>query len=332
MIADALIRKASTALLLALLPLALILNPLPAHAQKSGFPKQPIRLIVPYPPGGGADGLARLIAQGMGEYLGQQVIVDNKPGANTVLATEMAAKMASDGYSLLYVASSFAINPSLYKLSYSIEKDFSPVAMIAKVPLIIVANNDYPVNTVSELVKLAKSQPGQITYASYGAGSPVHLAGELFCQLNNITMLHVPYKGSSPAMTDLMSGQVNLAFSSIEPAMQLIKTNRIKPIAVTTAQRVNGLLNVPTIAESGLKDFDVAGWNGIVAPANLPPDITNILNQAVNSALKQSNIKNKMDHQGVVMEMQTPEQFGQFIRSDSAKWAAVIKKANIKLD
>jgi len=310
-----------------------MVNPLLAQAQKTAsFPKQPIRLIVPYPPGGGADGLARLVAQGMGENLGQQIIVENRPGANTALATEMAAKLPADGYNLLYVASSFAINPSLYKLNYSIEKDFVPVAMVAKVPLIIVANNAYPVSTTDELVKQAKAQPGQITYASYGAGSPAHLAGELFCQQNNISMLHVPYKGSAPAMTDLMGGQVNIAFSSIEPAIQLIKTNRIKPIAVTTLQKVNGLPNVPTIAESGLKDFDAAGWNGIVAPAGTPTDVVMILNQAINSSLKQPNIKAKMDNQGVVMEIQTPTQFGQMIRSESEKWAAVIKKAQIKVD
>jgi len=318
---------------IAMLATLFMLNPLLVQAQKSvTFPKQSIRLIVPYPPGGGADGLARLVAQGMGEILGQQVVVENKPGANTALATEMVAKMPADGYNLLYVASSFAINPSLYKLSYSVEKDFSPVAMIAKVPLIIVANNAYPVSTTEELVKLAKAQPGQITYASYGAGSPAHLAGELFSQQNNISMLHVPYKGSAPAMTDLMGGQVNIAFSSIEPAIQLIKTNRIKPIAVTTLQKVNGLPNVPTIAESGLKDFDAAGWNGIVAPAGTPPDIIAILNQAVNTALRQPSIKAKMDSQGVVLDIQTPAQFGQTIRTETEKWATVIKKAQIKLD
>lgn len=318
---------------IAMLATLFMLNPLSAQAQKlATFPKQSIRLIVPYPPGGGADGLARLVAQGMGEILGQQIVVENKPGANTALATEMVAKMPADGYNLLYVASSFAINPSLYKLTYSVEKDFSPVAMIAKVPLIIVANNAYPVSTTEELVKLAKAQPGQITYASYGAGSPAHLAGELFCQQNNISMLHVPYKGSAPAMTDLMGGQVNIAFSSIEPAIQLIKTNRIKPIAVTTLQKVNGLPNVPTIAESGLKDFDAAGWNGIVAPAGTPPDIIAILNQAVNTALRQPSIKAKMDSQGVVLDIQTPAQFGQTIRTETEKWATVIKKAQIKLD
>ncbi|WP_020201121.1 MULTISPECIES: tripartite tricarboxylate transporter substrate binding protein [Cupriavidus] len=311
---------------------ALLALPGAASAQGGGYPRQPIRLVVPYPPGGGADSLARLVAAKVGENLGQTIIIDNRPGANTSLATEIVARQPADGYTLLYVASSFAINPSLYKLNYSTEKNFTPVAFVARVPLIVLANNAYPVRNVRDMIAAAKAKPGAVTFASYGAGSPAHLAGELFEQMTNTAMLHVPYKGSSPALTDLMAGQVNLAFSSIEPALQLLRAEKVRPIAVTTAKRIQALPDVPTIAESGVTGFEAIGWNGIVAPAGTPRDIVKQLNAAVNTALQSPDLKEKFGTQGVEIDPKTPEAFGAMIRSESAKWAAVVKKADVKLD
>ncbi|WP_420996326.1 tripartite tricarboxylate transporter substrate binding protein [Cupriavidus sp. 30B13] len=311
---------------------ALLALPGAAQAQSGNYPRQPIRLVVPYPPGGGADSLARLVAAKVGENLGQTIIIDNRPGANTSLATEIVARQPADGYTLLYVASSFAINPSLYKLNYSAEKNFTPVAFVARVPLIVLANNAYPVRTVHDMIAAAKAKPGAITFASYGAGSPAHLAGELFEQMTNTAMLHVPYKGSSPALTDLMAGQVNLAFSSIEPALQLLRAEKVRPIAVTTAKRIQALPDVPTIAEAGVPGFEAIGWNGIVAPAGTPRDIVKQLNTAVNAALQSADLKEKFGTQGVEIDPKTPEAFGAMIRSETAKWAAVVKKADVKLD
>ena len=297
------------------------------------YPSKTITIVVPTAPGGANDAMARIVAQGLSQKLGQPVIVDNKPGANGAIATEFVARAIPDGHTILwgYIAT-HAINPALQRLKYDPITDFEPIGMVANSPTLLVTTNSLPVTNAKELVALLKAKPDSISYASAGMGTAPHLTAELF-QINTGTqMLHVPYKGSAPAMTDLMGGQVNIAFSSIEPAIQLIKTNRIKPIAVTTLQKVNGLPNVPTIAESGLKDFDAAGWNGIVAPAGTPPDIIAILNQAVNSALRQPSIKAKMDSQGVVLDIQTPAQFGQTIRTETEKWATVIKKAQIKLD
>ncbi|TWG86231.1 tripartite-type tricarboxylate transporter receptor subunit TctC [Cupriavidus gilardii J11] len=311
---------------------ALLALPVFSHAQGTDYPRQPIKLVVPYPPGGGADSLARLVAGKLGEKIGQTVVVDNRPGANTMLATELASRQPADGYTLLYIASSFTINPSLYKPNYSTEKDFVPVAFVARVPLILVSNNNYPARKVSDVIAAAKAQPGKVTFASYGLGSPAHLAGELFEQLTDTTMLHVPYKGSAPALTDLLGGQVNLAFSSIEPALQIVRTQKIHPIAVTTAKRLHALPDVPTIAEMGVKGFEASGWNGIVAPAGTPQPIVSRLNQAINEALQSPDLQQKFEKQGVEIELMAPQAFGTMIRAEMDKWAAVIKKANVKLN
>lgn len=302
-----------------------------AHAQGADYPNQPIKLIVPYPPGGGADSLARQVAAEVGKSLNTTVVIDNRPGANTSLGSSIAARSPADGYTLLYVASSFSINPSLYKLNYS-EKDFTPVAFVARVPLIVLANLNYPVRQVPEMIAAAKSKPGTVSFASYGAGSPAHLAGELFEQMTDTQMLHIPYKGSSPALTDLMAGQVNLAFSSIEPALQLLRGGKVRPIAVTTAKRIHVLPDVPTIAEAGVPGFEAVGWNGIVAPAGTPPAAVKKLNEAINNALKQPELAKKFETQGVEVDAMTPEAFGKMIHSETVKWAEVVKKANVKID
>ncbi|AEG92511.1 tripartite tricarboxylate transporter substrate binding protein [Ramlibacter tataouinensis] len=301
-----------------------------SHAQQA-YPNKPIRLVVPYPAGGGADGLARLIGSKMADKLGQSVVIENKPGANTMLASSEVARQPADGYTLLYVASSFTINPSLYKVPYDTERAFAPVAMVAEVPLIIIRNQKASYNTLADLIKAAKAKPGQINYASYGQGSPAHLGGELLESMADVDMTHIPYKGSAPALNDLLGGQVEVAFSSIEPALQLIRSNRVHPIAVMTSKRIAALPNVPAVAET-YPGFEAIGWNGIVAPAGTPAPIVSRLNQVINEAVKSPEVQQAYAKQGVEADPMTPDAFGKLMKDEIVKWGEVVKKAGVKVE
>ena len=309
--------------MLAAMALAVIGLSAPVVALSQSYPGKPMRMVVPYTPGGGADSLARVIAVKMTEKLGQIVVIENKPGANTMLASEYVARQPADGYTLLYVASAFTINPSLYKQTFSVEKDFAPVALVAQVPLIIIANNNYPVRTLPELLAAARAQPGQLTYASYGQGSPAHLGGELLQSLTGVRMLHIPYKGSAPALTDLLGGQVNIAFSSIEPALQLIRADKVRSIAVMSAKRIAALPNVPVVAEF-VPGFEAIGWNGIVLPAGTAPEIVQKLNAVINSVVQSGEIRENFARQGVDVDVKSPESFGQMMKAEISKWARVV--------
>ncbi len=308
---------------------------MPSQAQNKAagdYPSRPIKLVVPYPPGGGADTLARLVSKGMAEKLGTPVVVENKPGGNTAIASEYVANQPADGYTLLYVATAFVINPSLYKLRYSTESDFAPVGMVAKIPLIIVTNKQSPIHTVKDLIDEAKKRPGQISYATYGTGSPVHLAAELFQVMTDTKLLHVPYKGSAPGLTDLMGGQVQLAFGSIEPSLLLIRGDKLRPIAVTTSKRIAALPDVPTVAEAGMSGFEAIGWNGIVAPAKTPPAIIAKLNSVINAVVQEPEMVNTLNHQGVELDVKTPAEIRAMIHSEIGKWDKLVKQANVKAD
>lgn len=301
-----------------------------AAAQQT-YPSKPIRLLVPYPAGGGADGLARLIGEKMSSTLGQPVIIENKPGANTMLASSEAARAQADGYTLLYVASSLTINPSLYKVPYDTVKAFSPVALVAEVPLIIIRNQEAPYHTLNDLVTAARANPGKINYASYGQGSPAHLGGELLESMAGIDMTHIPYKGSAPALTDLVGGQVEVAFSSIEPALQLIAAKRVHPIAVMTKTRIPALPDVPAVAET-YPGFEAIGWNGIVVPAGTPSDIVNRLNEVINQILKDEEVLAKYAKQGVIADPISPDAFGKMIKDEIVKWGEIVRKANLAMN
>lgn len=296
------------------------------------YPSRPIKLVVPYPPGGGADTLARLVSRGMAEKLGTPVVIENKPGGNTAIASEYVANQPADGYTLLYVATAFVINPSLYKLRYSTEDDFAPVGMVAKIPLIIVTNKQSPIHTVKDLIDEAKKRPGQISYATYGTGSPVHLAAELFQVMTDTKLLHVPYKGSAPGLTDLMGGQVQLAFGSIEPSLLLIRGDKLRPIAVTTSRRIAALPDVPTVAEAGMPGFEAIGWNGIVAPAKTPPAIISRLNSVINAVVQEPEMVNTLGHQGVELDVKTSPEMRAMIHSEIVKWDKLVRQANVKAD
>ncbi len=298
-----------------------------------GYPNKSIRLFVGFPPGGGSDALARLLGAALPEKLGQQILVDNRPGANTILATEYVKSQPADGYTLLFVSASFSINPSLYKLSYDIEKDFSPVTVVAIVPLLLITHPSLPVRTVKDIIALAKAQPGKLDYASFGIGSAAHLAGEMMLSMTGTSMMHVPYKGSAPAVADVIGGRVTMMMPGIGSAINLARNKKLRAIAVTTAKRATGAPDIPTIAESGIPGFDVATWESIQAPAGTPVEAINRLNTAIREAVAGNELRQKMINLGFEPDtMKSPVETAQFIRAERQKWAKLVKERNIKAE
>ena len=318
-------------LLRAALALCLALAAFDASAQ--AYPSHPIKLIVGFPPGGGSDAAARILAAALQDKLGQSVVVDNKPGANTIVATQFVKSQPADGYTLLFVSASFAINPSLYKLDYDIQKDFTPVAIVVKVPLMLVATNDLPAKNVRELIAAAKQKPGELTYASFGIGSAGHLAGELFCAMTGTDIRHVPYKGSAPAITDLMGGRVSIMFPGIGSAVPFMKEGKLKALAVTTDKRTVIAPDVPTVAESGVPGYEVATWESVQAPAGTPRDVIAKLNKAIGEVLATKEIRDKMTALGLEADgTKNPAEAAQFVASEKEKWAKVVKERNVTVE
>ena len=302
-------------------------------AWAQAYPAKPIKLMVGFPPGGGSDALARLVGAALSEKFGQQVIVDNKPGANTIVATQWVQTQPADGYALLFVSASFAINPSLYKLTYDIEKDFTPVAVVAIVPLLLIINNNVPARSVKEFIALAKAQPGKLNYASFGIGSAAHLAGEMLLSMTGTEMVHVPYKGSAPAVADVIGGHVTMMLPGIGSAINLAKEGKVKGLAVSTAKRASGAPDIPTIAESGVPGFDVATWESIQARAGTPPDVVAKLNAAVREAVAASELRQRMFNLGFEPDaMKSPAEAARFIRSEKDKWGKLVRERNIKVE
>ncbi len=307
--------------------------PLPAAAQD--YPSKPIKLIVPYPPGGATDVIGRVMAQKLSVALGQQVVVDNRGGAAGSIGAAAAARSAPDGYTLLMGAlTSHSINAVLYGAAagFDIEKSFAPIAIVGVVPLVFVVNPAVNANTLMELVALAKASPGAITFASSGNGSPQHLAGELFQRMAGVKMLHVPYKGSGPAMNDLVGGQVQTMIETAPASLQLIKSGKLRALATATAQPVGTLPGVPTAAQAGLKDFEVSSMFGIVAPAGTPAQIVGKINAALKGILSQQDVRDSMLAQGAAATYTTPDEAAVAIRNEVAKWARVVKEGDIKGD
>ncbi len=310
-----------------------VLSVWPGFASAQSYPSKPVKAIVGFPPGGGSDALARLIAQALTDRLGQQFVVDNKPGANTIVGTQYVLSQPADGYTLLFVSASFAINPSLYKLTYNIEKDFTPVTIMGIVPLLLIVNNNFPGKSVKDLIALVKSQPGKLTYASFGTGSAAHLAGEMFLAMTGTDMVHVPYKGSAPAVIDVMGGRVTMMLPGIGSAINLAREGKLKALAVSTAKRVSGAPDIPTIAESGVPGYDVATWESIQVPAGTPADAVAKLNAAVREAIASNDVRQKMINLGFEPDgMKSPAETAQFVRSEAAKWARVVRERHIKVD
>jgi len=297
------------------------------------YPAKPVRLIVPYPPGGGTDTMARTLGQKLTETLGQQVIVDNRPGGGANIGAELAAKSPPDGYTLLMCTIAHATAGSLYrKLGYDVLRDFTPVSLLATTPHILVTHPSLPVKSVKELIALAKARPNELVYSSSGSGTPAHLAGELFKHMAGVNMVHVPYKGGGPSVVALLSGEVALAFATTPSVIGHVKGGRLRAIAVTTARRSVATPDLPTIGELGLKGYDVGSWYGLLAPTGTPKDVVVRVNAEVHKVLKFPDVKQRLDAGGFEALTSTPEEYGAFLRGEVEKWAKIIKAAGIRAD
>jgi tripartite-type tricarboxylate transporter receptor subunit TctC len=313
--------------LLALISCCLVTAP--AFAE---YPDKPIRLVVPFAPGGSVDILARVIAQQITKPLGQSVIVENRPGAGSAVGTEFVARAPADGYTLLMGStSSLAINPSLQKLHYELS-DFAPIALVASVPHVFLVNTKLPVKNLQEFLAYAKRRPVQINYGSAGAGTPHHLAGVMFNQLTGLKMVDIPYKGTGPMLVDLVGGQVEAMSVDLPPAMPFITSGQVRVLGIATKARSPLAPDIPTMAEAGLPGFEVTGWYGVVAPAAVPKDIAQRLAKVISDALAQPETREKLTQMGATPEGGTPQAFGDHMQRESAKWAKVIKDGNIRLE
>ncbi len=304
-----------------------------AFAQAGGYPDKAVRFVVPYPPGGGTDVIARIVHERFQVALGQTIIIENKGGAGGSVGTDAVAKAAPDGYTVLFTLSSHTINPAIFpKLSYDTVRDFEPVGSVASLPQILVANPQFPANTVTELIALAKAKPGSLSFASVGNGSPGHLAGELFKIRTGTQMTHIPYRGGGPAVTDVMGGQVPLLWVSIPAAAQFVKTGKLKALGVSTLKRSAAFPDVPTLQEAGVADFEVDSWYAMFVPAKTPQAIIDKLNRALNAVVGDASIREKLLAQGSEGVGGTPEALGRIVAAELPKWAKLAKDANIRAE
>jgi tripartite-type tricarboxylate transporter receptor subunit TctC len=301
-------------------------------ASAQNYPTKSVRIIAPFAPGGGTDFIARVAAQKLTEAMGQQFIVDNRPGAGGSLGAELGAKSPPDGYTFTLIAGSYSVNPALFKLAFDPVNDITPVIQLSQGPFLIVATPSLPVKTAKDIIALAKAKPGNLLYASSGQGSITHLATELFADMAGIKMTHVPYKGTGPAIVDTISGQTQLLWGSIAPSTPHVKSGKLKAIAVSTMKRVEAFPDVPTVNESGLKGYDVILWHGLIAPKNLPRPILERVNGELNKILKNKEMQDKLAGDGVSAAGGTPEQFGTLIKRDIDTWRRVVQKAGIKAE
>jgi tripartite-type tricarboxylate transporter receptor subunit TctC len=305
-----------------------------AMAVAADYPSRPVTIVVGFPPGGASDILARIVANKLASLLGQPFVVDNRPGAGGNVAGEVVAHAQPDGYTLLLGNNAIlATNASLYKeVGFDAEKDFVPISLIGTQANVLVVNNNLPAHSLAELIALAKANPGKLNFASSGYGLAAHLAGELFKADAHVDIVHVPYKGSAPALQDVIAGQDQMMFATTSGAMGLIKGGQLRPLAVTTLKRTPSLPDVPTVDELGIKGFDATTWHGLVAPAGTPADVIKILHQAVVETLNDPRVQHSLDELGVDVASDTPEQFAAYIHSEIPKWAAVIKASGAKLE
>jgi len=305
----------------------------PSAPALSQYPAKPLRLIVPFPPGGGTDTLARIYGQKMGEALGQQTIIDNRPGGGTNIGAELAAKAPPDGYTALMGNISHAINVTLYtRLNYDLAKDFAPVTLLASTPNILVVHPSVPVKTVKELVAFAKARPAQIDYASSGSGTSSHLAAELFSSMAGVKMTHIPYKGGGPAVIALTGGQVSVGFATTPSIIGHVKTGKMRGLAVTTAQRSASTPDLPTISEAGLSGYEAGTWYGLLVPTGTSKDIVARLHAESIKVLRQPEVKDRLDTAGFETIGTSPEQFASYIRTEIDKWGKVVRAAGVKAE
>jgi tripartite-type tricarboxylate transporter receptor subunit TctC len=330
---ERMIRSISRALAL-FIAIATLATPFAFAQSTANYPAKPVRLVVPFPAGGTTDILARAVAQKLSEAWGQQVIVDNRPGAGGNIGSDLVAKSKPDGYTLLMgTVGTHAINPSLYKnMPYDHVKDFVPVILVAGVPNVLVVNPSLPVHSVPELIAYAKANPGKLNFASSGNGTSIHLSGELFKAMTGVEMTHVPYKGSAPALTDLIGGQVQLMFDNLPSSLPFIKAGKLRALAVTSGARAAALPDLPTLAESGLPGFEASSWFGVLAPAGTPRDIVAKLDGTIASWLASPEAKEKLLAQGAIAAGGTPDDFARHIAAETSKWAKVVKASGAHID
>jgi tripartite-type tricarboxylate transporter receptor subunit TctC len=302
----------------------------PAHAE---FPEKTIRIVVPYTPGGFNDTLGRIVAQKFTDDWGVAAVVENRPGGGTLIGTDSVAKAAPDGYTLLVVAFPFAVNPTLYaKLPYDTLKDFAPLILAGQAANLLVVNNDVPAKSVADLIAVAKANPGTLSYGSTGSGSSNHLSMELFRLMTNTSMIHVPYKGSAPMVTDLLGGHVQVAFDNVPNVLAQVKAGKLRALAVTSTARDPSLPDIPTVAEAGVPAYEVGVWFGIVAPAATSPDVLAKLNAELNKILRDPDVQQKFADQGVNPAGGPPERFGEHLRTQIEKWGRVVKESGAKVE
>ena len=308
-------------------------SPMTAPAEAQSYPSRPIRMVVPYPPGGSLDITMRVIAPKMSEILGQNVILDSRPGADGNIGTEIVARAPADGYTVLIHAVPLVVNPSLRrKLPFDVNKDFVPVSLLTASPLVLVVNPSVPAKSVKELLALAKAQPGKLTYASAGNGSNLHMAAEL---LNNVTgskMLHVVYKGGGPALVAVLSGETDLSYLNIAAIMSYAKSGRLRALGITSAKRSPLMPDVPTIAESGAPGYEFTAWAGALVPAGTPREIVNKLYDGFAKALNSPEARKRFAEQGAIIVASPPDEFARFVKAELAKWAKVVRETGIKIE
>lgn len=309
--------------------------PATTHAAASTFPDKPIRIVVPFSPGGGTDLIARAMGVAMGQDLGQTVVVDNRPGGGTIIGTDNVAKSAPDGYTLVMATFAHAVNPSLQpKLPYTTDKAFAPVMLVGRSPNVLVVRADSPYKSVRDVIAAAKAQPGRISFASQGPGTSAHLAGELFKSLAKVDLNHIPYKGAGPAITDLLGGQVDLMFATASAVGNLLESGKLRALGVTSAQRSASpdLSKVPTIAESGVPGYVAESWYGLFVPAGTPAPVIARLNAAAHKAVTTEAFRKRADAEGLIVSPGTPEELARYVRGEEVRWSKVVKDARITLN
>ena len=319
--------------LLGLTALALLGSVTMAAAQDA-FPTRPVSLVIPFPAGGSTDLVGRIVAEKMSSLLGQQIVVDNRGGAGGNVGSAAVAKAEPDGYTILMgTVATHAINPALYKkMPYDPVADFAPISLLVVVPNVLVVNPDFPAQNVQELIALAKEKPGELSYASSGNGTPLHLSGELFKSMAGVDIVHVPYKGAGPALIDVMGGHVPIMFDNLPSSTEHIKAGKLRGLAVTTAERAPSMPDLPTIAESGLPGYETYTWNALFAPAGTPPEVIAKLNEAAVAAVKDPAVQAKLADVGASVVGSTPEELGEHVKAEMAKWAPVVKASGAQID
>jgi tripartite-type tricarboxylate transporter receptor subunit TctC len=322
--------KAKRLAALFVLATTVLLSGMPAFA---AFPDRVIKIIVPFAPGGGTDAIARVLAQEMAKDLGASIIIENKPGAGTIIGAQAVASAEADGYTLLMGSFAHAVNPSLNaRLPFDPNKDFAPVALVARSPNIVVVNPKSSFRSIADLIAAAKAEPEKISYGTFGTGTSAHLAGEMFKHMAKVNMTMVPYKGSAPAITDLIGGQIQVMFTTVASAASLIEGGQLRALAVTTVERSPAFPQLPTVAETGLSGFEAETWYGLFAPAKTPPDIIDRLNKSAAKAVQADGFKKLGVNEGLVLIAAPPDEFARYYRSEMERWRKVIQDAGIKVE